>query len=160
MEKTMPSSLALLWCWWGRSKEPGLPIPPGSGMWQSSRKLSDSPAVWVVSAETVGETWTFCQPPQAGLLSIPIRGEAVRGGEVVGEEGAGETISLNLYMGRFLVTHAWSWLELTLQRFKTEIQCRVLPEFLYWPLSSPHTKQTKISLHRLWRLTCHWNHIP
>lgn len=37
----MPSSLALLWCWWGRSKEPGLPIPPGSGMWQSSMVAND-----------------------------------------------------------------------------------------------------------------------
>ena len=36
---------------------------------------------------------------------------------------------------------------------KKKKYCRTPPKISCWPLSSPHTKQTRLSLHRLWRLS-------
>lgn len=71
-----------------------------------------------------------------------------REGQDFGEEGAGEKISLMLYVGRSLVIHMWNWSE-----FKTEIHCRTLPKSSCWLLSRLHTTQTRLSLHRLLKLS-------
>lgn len=58
-EETMPSPLTPLWCWQRWSGSLDLPFYlEVAHAWQGSRQLSDAPAARVVSAKTLGETWT------------------------------------------------------------------------------------------------------
>lgn len=76
-EETMPSPLTPLWCWqrWSGSLDFPFYLEVAHA-WQGSRQLSDAPAARVVSAKTLGETWTPWLPPAAVLLSLSVRERA------------------------------------------------------------------------------------